>query len=200
MSKRTDYKNQYAKENYDRVGLMLPKGMKAELLNHISVTGDKSINAFVMRVLALALKADEAKSDDNDNDQKNVLLSLSNSSKEYEYDCSIDALCLNICDIGYSDEYKQLIERKYGDGEDVEDEFTDFDEEKMFVEKTTGRHIEWGTAQYLAEDFSKCLGRLKSLLEIFGEFCPNLSDWCDWLDEFDINFDDTESYYKNCMQ
>lgn len=198
MAGKTDYKNQFAKEKYDRVGLMLPKGMKAELLKHISETGDKSLNAFVMRAIELALKADGTINDDND--KKNVLLSLSNSSKEYEYDYSIDEICLNICDIGYSDEYKQLIERKYGDGEDVDDEFEDFDEEKMFIEKTTGRRVEWGTAQYLAEDFSKCLGRVKSLLEIFGEFCPNLSDWCDWLDEFDTNFDDTESYYKNCMQ
>lgn len=49
MAGKTKYKNQFAKEKYDRVGLMLPKGMKAELLKHISETGDKSLNAFIIK-------------------------------------------------------------------------------------------------------------------------------------------------------
>ena len=64
MAGKTEYKNQFAKEKYDRVGLMLPKGMKAELLKHISETGDKSLNAFVIRAIETMITIDNKENDE----------------------------------------------------------------------------------------------------------------------------------------
>ena len=43
---------------------MLPKGMKAELLKHISETGDKSLNAFVIRAIETMITIDNKENDE----------------------------------------------------------------------------------------------------------------------------------------
>lgn len=47
MSQNTDYKNKYAKENYDRVLICLPKGSKEKITNHFKKTGYKSMNDYI---------------------------------------------------------------------------------------------------------------------------------------------------------
>ncbi len=44
------YQNQYNKENYDRVTVMLPKGQKEQLRNHAKEKG-LSLNAFISELI-----------------------------------------------------------------------------------------------------------------------------------------------------
>ena len=44
---RTQYKNDYAKNNYDRIALSVNKGKKEELKEHCSKFGYKSVNDFI---------------------------------------------------------------------------------------------------------------------------------------------------------
>lgn len=172
LSKRTDYKNQYAKENYDRVGLMLPKGMKEQIKAHLIESGNKSINAFIIRTIESVLNPNHIVSD-----------------------------TMGVGSISYSKEYLQLIERQY-DGEDVTEELENFDKDKMFFDVSRKKYLTHDMVDSLAKDFSYSLERSKFLLEVFESFCPKLSVLSynhDLLEEFDTNFDDTESYYKNCM-
>jgi hypothetical protein len=48
--KKTDtaYKNAYQKENYDRIGVLLPKGEKDRLKERL---GTKSINSYVLELI-----------------------------------------------------------------------------------------------------------------------------------------------------
>lgn len=50
MAGKTEYKNKYASENYDRVGLMLKKGSKDKLLEAAKVSGE-SINSYIKRAI-----------------------------------------------------------------------------------------------------------------------------------------------------
>lgn len=64
MAGKTEYKNKFAAENYDRVGLMLPKGKKEKLKQHAKNNGDKILNAFINRAI------DETIERDNDSKKK----------------------------------------------------------------------------------------------------------------------------------
>lgn len=47
MSQSTEYKNNFAKENYDRVLLVLPKGKKNEITKYYREKGYKSFNQYI---------------------------------------------------------------------------------------------------------------------------------------------------------
>lgn len=49
--------NKYMKENYDRVNLILPRGKKARLQEHVQKT-EESVNAFINRAIDEALARD----------------------------------------------------------------------------------------------------------------------------------------------
>lgn len=53
----TEYKNQWQKENCDRVNLTLPKGRKAELRAHAAAQGE-SVNGFINRAILEAMERD----------------------------------------------------------------------------------------------------------------------------------------------
>lgn len=180
MAGKTKYKNQFAKEKYDRVGLMLPKGMKTELLKHISETGDKSLNAFIIKAIQSQLQPNK-------------------DNKEYATITYHFAEANKIGGVEYSPEYKKLIERQY-DGEDVSEELENFDDDKIYVDASTGKEVSFDTVSTLAYELSRCLETSRFLIEdIFYEFCPELTGNLPLLEEFDENFENAESYVKNCM-
>lgn len=54
MSKLTEYKNKYIAENYDRINLTVPKGMKAQIEQRAKAEG-KSTNGFIGDLLKQVL-------------------------------------------------------------------------------------------------------------------------------------------------
>lgn len=54
MSKLTAYKNNYIAENYDRINLTVPKGMKAQIEEKAKAEG-KSTNGFIADLIRAAL-------------------------------------------------------------------------------------------------------------------------------------------------
>ncbi len=54
MSKLTEYKNKYIAENYDRINLTVPKGMKAQIEQRAKSEG-KSTNGFICELLKQVL-------------------------------------------------------------------------------------------------------------------------------------------------
>ncbi len=57
MAGKAEYKNQWQKENCDRVNLTLPKGRKAELQAHATAHGE-SVNGFISRAIAQTMERD----------------------------------------------------------------------------------------------------------------------------------------------
>lgn len=57
MSQNTEYKNRFAAEKYDRVGLMLKKGSK-ELLNNAAEKNSESLNAYIKKAVREQYKKD----------------------------------------------------------------------------------------------------------------------------------------------
>lgn len=57
MSQNTNYKNRFAAEKYDRVGLMLKKGSK-DILNKIAAEKSESLNAYIKKAVREQYKKD----------------------------------------------------------------------------------------------------------------------------------------------
>ncbi len=57
MAGKAKYKNQWQKENCDRVNLTLPKGRKAELQAHATARGE-SVNGFINRAIGETMERD----------------------------------------------------------------------------------------------------------------------------------------------
>ncbi len=57
--KRTTYKNQWAKENMDRISLALPKGSKETIKAHAQKRGE-SVNGFIGRAITETIERDDA--------------------------------------------------------------------------------------------------------------------------------------------
>ena len=55
----TEYKNNFIKENYDRVNLTLPKGNK-EIIKKAAVAAGESMNEYINRAILERLKKSEA--------------------------------------------------------------------------------------------------------------------------------------------
>ena len=55
---RTQYKNDYAKNNYDRIALSANKGKKEELKAHCSKYGYKSVNDFIIQAINEKIERD----------------------------------------------------------------------------------------------------------------------------------------------
>ena len=64
MAGKAEYKNQWQKENCDRVNLTLPKGRKAELQAHAAARGE-STNGFIGRAINETMERDNAASGPN---------------------------------------------------------------------------------------------------------------------------------------
>ena len=54
---KTEYKNQFIAENYDRVNLTVPKGKKELVKNHAEAQGE-STNAFINRAIDKTIARD----------------------------------------------------------------------------------------------------------------------------------------------
>lgn len=48
---RTDYKTDFARNNYDRISLQIPKGYKEKLQFEATLKGFKSLNAFIINAI-----------------------------------------------------------------------------------------------------------------------------------------------------
>lgn len=59
MAGRTDYKNQWQKENMDRISLALPKGRKDQIKAHAQKRGE-SVNGFIGRAITETIERDDA--------------------------------------------------------------------------------------------------------------------------------------------
>lgn len=59
MAGRTDYKNQWQKENMDRISLALPKGRKDQIKAHAQKCGE-SVNGFISRAITETIERDDA--------------------------------------------------------------------------------------------------------------------------------------------
>lgn len=57
MAGKTEYKNSFNAEKYDRVGLMIKKGSKTALQEVATVKGE-SINGYIKNALKMQYKAD----------------------------------------------------------------------------------------------------------------------------------------------
>lgn len=57
MAGNTEYKNNWAKENLDRISLTVPKGQK-EIIQRHAVTHGESITAFINRAIHAAMERD----------------------------------------------------------------------------------------------------------------------------------------------
>lgn len=55
---RTQYKNDYAKNNYDRIALSVNKGKKEELKEHCGKYGYKSVNDFIIQAINEKIASD----------------------------------------------------------------------------------------------------------------------------------------------
>lgn len=52
--------NKYMKEKYDRINLLLPKGKKDIVQDHVQITSE-SLNAFINRAINEAIERDKQK-------------------------------------------------------------------------------------------------------------------------------------------
>lgn len=71
-----DYRNQFAKENYDRLNIQAPKGTKEPLKEYYKAQGHKSLNDYVMQLIKTDLEQ-ATKSLDEDK-RKHADLALEN--------------------------------------------------------------------------------------------------------------------------
>ena len=60
MAGKTDYKNSFNAEKYDRVGLMIKKGSKTAL-QEVATEKGESINGYIKNALKMQYKADTGK-------------------------------------------------------------------------------------------------------------------------------------------
>ncbi len=59
MAGKTEYKNQWQKENVDRINLTVPKGKKDIIKAHSEACGE-SVNAFINRAVDETMERDKA--------------------------------------------------------------------------------------------------------------------------------------------
>ena len=57
MAGATDYKNNWQRENVDRVNLLVPKGKKSEIKDHAEHFGE-SLNGFINRAITETMARD----------------------------------------------------------------------------------------------------------------------------------------------
>lgn len=55
----TKYKNDFAKENYDRFNVVVPKGKKAEITDHYKKQGYKSLNEYINSLINADMNREE---------------------------------------------------------------------------------------------------------------------------------------------
>ena len=60
LKKQYDYRNEYTKQNYDRVSVTLPKGLKDEIRKY-----SDSVNGFIVSAVLDRLKLEKKNSKDN---------------------------------------------------------------------------------------------------------------------------------------
>ena len=60
MAGKTGYKNQWQKENMDRINLALPKGDKERIKAHAAAQGE-SVNGFIKRAIDETMQRDKGK-------------------------------------------------------------------------------------------------------------------------------------------
>ena len=61
MAGKTEYKNNWQKENVDRVNLTMPKGKKDTIKAHAEAQGE-SVNGFINRAIDEAMERDQGDS------------------------------------------------------------------------------------------------------------------------------------------
>lgn len=59
MAGKTEYKNNWQKENMDRINLTMPKGQKEVIKDHAAAHGE-SVNGFINRAISETIERDNA--------------------------------------------------------------------------------------------------------------------------------------------
>lgn len=62
MAGKTEYKNKFAAEKYDRIGVMVPKGKKGRIKLHSELMGE-SLNGFINRAIDNQIERDNGNSE-----------------------------------------------------------------------------------------------------------------------------------------
>lgn len=62
MAGKTEYKNKFAAEKYDRIGVMVSKGKKEQIKLHSELMGE-SLNGFINRAIDGQIERDNGNSD-----------------------------------------------------------------------------------------------------------------------------------------
>ena len=62
---KTEYKNNWQKENVDRINLIVPKGQKEAIKAHAEARGE-SVNGFVNRAISETMERDKAAPTDSE--------------------------------------------------------------------------------------------------------------------------------------
>lgn len=65
MAGKTEYKNNWQKENMDRINLTMPKGQKEVIKDHAATHGE-SVNRFINRAISETIERD------NENEQSKL--------------------------------------------------------------------------------------------------------------------------------
>lgn len=69
MAGKTEYKNNWQKENVDRINLIVPKGQKEAIKAHAETRGE-SVNGFVNRAISETMERDNAAPGASDGPEK----------------------------------------------------------------------------------------------------------------------------------
>lgn len=63
-ARTSEYKNDYIKQNYDRINLILPKGTKEHVSAYCKEHGFRSVNDFIGEAIQTAISLQLAKAED----------------------------------------------------------------------------------------------------------------------------------------
>lgn len=66
MGGKTEYKNNWQKENVDRVNLTMPKGQKGVVKAHAAARGE-SVNGFINRAISETMERDRTDPEEREN-------------------------------------------------------------------------------------------------------------------------------------
>lgn len=62
-TKKQEYVNQYNKDNYCNMGIRMRRHQKAVLEQHMEARGIKSLNAYILRLIAADMEGEEYQAD-----------------------------------------------------------------------------------------------------------------------------------------
>ncbi len=113
MGGKSEYKNKFNAEKYDRVGLMLPKGKKQKVKEHAEKRSE-SLNGFIIRAIDEAMQRDE-------DEEKKINIPAPAKEKQAEPPTPVQLIEVKSAETMSDDEFRERIkalrEQHKADGE-----------------------------------------------------------------------------------